>query len=558
MSLFPSADAKRTRIHLTNEELSKYARLSMTDEQKIRDIVTILDGGGLNILKENVIRRFATEITKQSTGQDASQIEIDAEAGTEGWKTKRDIAASLAISEGMHTISSLFGFRRVVFNRATLFSNPGQYTYSKDPGSWLQDFVDDRRTALHDRRMSRLDLLATGIGSCACYVSGDARGYRYNVFDPTKIWVVHNDKLLVDDQEVDVDRLSIDDATVVVMLNGYSTNASGETVGKYLAYFGRSDIYPEGRMVRYESHGWHDIPDPGNGGWDYTTSSVTQTPGGEYANPLTLYSDQTNNQSSVEYPIINWQMDKTADGTCIFPVSGSFLFDNMFEIDTEFSRNMESGGRSGRGAWLGKDPRSLGWAKSISEGEYIGKKEQEVTLLSHPASNAKTASEINIAALEQAAGAYNVPAYKVSTKSDLQASSGFALRVMDAPLQQDRQDRATINRASMARKFQIEKAWINYLYGENKINDDTVEYWEPGEIDTLETGEEQRAQTDWELANGLRSVVDLFIDINKIENRDEAINRLDEIKSENQQYLKSSQQQSANTGTIFRRNQAGQ
>lgn len=554
MSLFSQSNARRVHVDLTESDLEKYQR--GIDEQKISDIVTVIDGGGLNLLKQNVIRRFATEITKVETG-DPTKLEIENNDGSSaGWVTKRDLAAAAAISGGMHTIASLFGFRNVVYNRASLFDEQSVYTYSDDKTNtdWIVDLAEDRKIALEQRRMARADVLSCGIGSAACYVSASVRGFGYNSFDPAKIWIVHADEIFLDDEKSSTDKNNIDDASVVVMLLSTGTDTTDEN--DYLAFFGRSENYPDGRMVKYSAQTWHSIPAPGDGGYDYTTDGVTLKPGDNIANPLTLYSNQTKNDSSVEYPIINWQMDQTADGASIFPISGTMLFDSMFELDTEFSRDIESGGRSGRGAWLGMDQNSLGFGKSISEGEMVGKRDQDVRLLSHPAVNAKHASDIVIAALEQTAGAYNVPAYKVSTKSDIQATSGFALRVMDQPLTRDRVKRANINRPSMSRKFEIERALSNFVTGDTKIPLDVSEHWEPGSIDVLETPDEKQSRLDWEFDKGLRSLVDYFAEMKQIESRDEALELLTRTREENTQFASAGQQQPAQqTGILGRRRQ---
>lgn len=537
-SLFKNTLARRRRIHIKNDDLKNFSNREL-NEDKISKIITVLDGGGLDLLKENVKKRFATEVTKGTSLNEQTQITLDSQEHN-GWTVKRDAAASLAIGAGLHTLGTTFGFKRINFSRATLFNAESNYSYSVDAGTWQEALKDDRSRAFHDRRMSRLDLLSCGIGSSFLYLSSSVKGFRYTPSDPSNIWICHHPEIYLDNILSDSNNLDIDDATVVVIRVSGVTEEGGISKSNFIAIYGASDAYPNGRMVRYSSDNWSKIPNYGEGGSDYTISGemMRYPTFDQLANPLTMHVTETNGISQVEYPIITWQMDQTADGTSLFPQSGTMLFDIVFDLDTELSRIVESGGRSARGAWIGTSGNGEGFDKSFSEGETVAKINQDVKLLSHPASNAQAAQAIVMDALKHTAEAYNVPSHGVSTRENFQASSGFALTVLNEPLTRDRERRATINSSSMARKFQIEKAAINFSSTKQLIPYDVSETWEPGEIGRLATPQEERDKLDWLFEKGLMSIVDYYQEFSQIDSPEQAMNMLEKIKNENEQYLK--------------------
>jgi hypothetical protein len=519
------------RVHrdLTKKQIEDFDR--GIDCEKIDDIVSVLDGGGLGLLKRRVIDRFATEITKADNSPEY-ELEINNTMTGSGWKSKIDYARAVAVNSGLHTLSSTFGFKRICYSRATLFDYGAEYIWTPD-GEWTGHLEDDRTAAFHDRRMARLDLLACGIGSAVCMPSASIRGLKYEPFDPGKIWVVYADEIYLDGEPATADRNDIDDASLVVL---QLSDVSDDNKRKYVAMFGRSVEYPVGRMVQYYAESWHEIPDVGEAAAvEYVMSGGFQNGAyiDEVANPLTMYQDESRNYDSPEYPIINWQMDQTADGTGLFPMAGTMLFDVMFDLDVEYSRDIESAGRSARGAWLGKDPKSLGFDRSISEGESVGKRDQEVQLLSHSADNALKAAEVLRGALEQIGGAYNVPSHKITTKDSMQVASGFALQIMDSPLTNDRVMRAMINRSSMRRKFFIECAFANFVSGKTVVPLDADEMWTPKTPESAESPEERRAEIDWQLEKGFKSIADLAMDINNLETREAALEMIERNKAEN-------------------------
>ena len=557
-TLFDNQDAQRTRVDISEDDLAKYVQPQ--DMTRIPQIIELLDGGGLGMLKARVIERFAGEITKGGndvTAESQGQIILTDGVEDPNWRKKIDTATAASIATGMHTLSSIMGFKQICFKRATLFDVESKYLYSD--GEFGPDLQIARAKSSHDRRMGRIDLLATGIGSDGGWVQITPRGYLYQSFDPSRAYVVFADEITYGDKLATPDKNNIEDASVVVIcLDERFVNEDGTAEKWYIAMFGKSENYPNGRMVKYHTNSWHDIPKPGNGGVDYTIGaefSETATIE-EIANPLTLYSIKTKGKSGVEYPVFDWRMDRTGDGTGVFPVSGTLAFDLLFDLDVEISRGIESAGRSARGAWFVDDPRSQGFSSgSPSEGDHLLGKDQEPTLLSHSASNAAQAHATILDQYEQIASSFNVPAHHVTTRKAIQANSGYALDVMNMPLTNDRRMRHRQNAEEMQRKFAMERALLNYMSDTEKIPLGAVEKWIPGKMHKPENLEEVRAQSDWELTNGFDSIVDLMVEIKALESREQAIEFLERNKEENAKYITQQPTAPQQGGALIRRTQ---
>jgi hypothetical protein len=307
-------------------------------------MIEVLDGGGLAQLKTRVIERFAKEITNvsgQPMTDSAGQIVLTDEPDS-NWKEKIDTASALAIGGGMHTLSSMMGYKQINFKRATLFDVDSIYAYS-EKGTWIQGLAEDRETAFVDRRMGRVDLLGCGLGASGGWYQINPQGYLLQSLDPKR---AHAPEIKYGEDLATADINNIEDASVVVIaLDETWVGEDGTFEQWFLAIFGASENYPFGRMVKYHATKWCAIPGVGAGGTDYIDSNefVQNATMDNIANPLTLYSAETKGQSGVEYPIFDWRVDKTGDGTGVFPLSGTLLFDLMFDIDVETSRNIESG-----------------------------------------------------------------------------------------------------------------------------------------------------------------------------------------------------------------------
>jgi hypothetical protein len=519
MTFFSAARDPLTRQ--TVDPKNNNATVVHNGSSKICDIVQLLDGGGTELVRAKVIERFAQKITRDDT----PEIELtDATVTGESFRAKQDQATTAAINAGLHTVASTMLFNRIVEIRASLFANGSKYVYDPE-GDYVADLDSARGLASHDLNMGRLDMLATGIGSAGMLVQADVTGYSYQPFDPTKIWVVYGDILEVGGSKIPVSHTNIEHASIVVLEVGGSSSAIDKR--NYVAYFARQEDWAKGRLVRYEANEWKDIPDPGEGGFDWVDSDewLKFPERDRIANPLTVYQDSSS--ALYEYPLLTWHMDQTAYGTTLLPVTGTALYDQVFELDVEMSRIIEAGGRSAAGTWVLNNEKGSQIHGVWNEGMVIANREQTVSLLSHPASNAKDALLIIDKVAERTASRYHVPGYMVATTETFQVPSGIALQVMNQPLLQDRQQRFEVNQSSMARKFEIEKELGNFTQGQDVVPVDATERWAPNPLEFPEDGNALSAMVPWHeflLKNNMSTIEDLLIEMGKVDTIEAAKN----------------------------------
>jgi hypothetical protein len=512
----------------------KGVHIEHADDPRISSMVRLLDGGGNDMVRNRVIDRFAKSITRAAP----SAIELETTSITaEDFRAKRDEFTATAIEAGLHTIASTMLYNRIVEIRASLFSNGETYAYPNGD-AFAADLENARAIALHDRSMTRADMLATGIGSAGVLISADQAGYQYSPFSPDKMWAVYGDEYYIGDVPNQVDTLNLEHASIVVL---ELAGGSGRD-RNYAAYMGRQEGYTRGRLVKYTSDDWNNIPDVGQGGLDWTLSGewLKMPDVDQVANPLTAYQDSTG--GLYEYPIITWQMDGTGDRTTLLPVTGVVLYEQTFELDVELSRIIEAGGKAAAGVWFMSNPKGQDIKGAWNEGMVEGFGEQSVSLLSHSASNAKLAMEIIDKMAERTASRYHVPGYMVATSESFQMPSGYALEIKNIPLVQDRKKRYKINKTSMDRKFEIEKGLINFVEGTTIVPVDAREDWVPNPLEFPKDKAEIIAWHEHLLKHNLTTVEEIAVEIGKADTVEAAENMIAENVEKNPAPVQPAQQ----------------
>ena len=491
---------------------------------KIGHVVKLLDGGGTDLVREKVLERFATRISLR----DNSDIVLTDNTFEADFAGKRDAATAASINAGLHTIASTMLFNRIAEIGASLFSNGSTYTYP-DGDTFAADLASARNIALHDRRMNRLDLLATGIGSAGMLIGADVTGYAYQPFDPTKLWAVFGTDLDVGDSNARVDTTKIEHASVVVLeLSGGEGRKRN-----YVAYLGRQDHYPVGRLVKYQAEKWSEIPEVGAGGYDWTTADTWEMYPqlDTIANPMTLHQD--GESALYEYPIITWHMDSTGDGIGLLPVTGLALYDQVFELDVELSRDIEASGRSAAGSWILNNGSDVPVTGAINEGMTILGRDQTATLLSHSASNAREAMDVINSVAESTAKRYHIPGYMVSDKAAASITSGYMVELLNYPLVQDRKHREEINTGSMERKFEIEKQLVNFVEATTVIPLEASEDWNPAALSFPKDSADMIAVNEHLLKHNLTTVQELAVEMGKADTKEAAMNMIAENRAAN-------------------------
>jgi hypothetical protein len=222
----------------------------------------------------------------------------------------------------------------------------------------------------------------------------------------------------------------------------------------FVTYFGRSDIYPNGRMVKYKAKEWSAIPE-----LNEDNTATEYMIGDEIHNPLTYWQDKTGDYEQPEYPVITWQGTTAGVGTELLPVQTN-LYDTSEEIDLSSSRTAMSANKAARGAWFfsNEGGASPNQPASIDEGMAKLENGQSVFVLSVPAGNIDVADKVNQNTASYLADEWSVPAYLISVDTDVQIPSGKALVEVSKPQVKMQNRRKDINDSQMARMFQIEKA----------------------------------------------------------------------------------------------------
>jgi hypothetical protein len=132
------------------------------------------------------------------------------------------------------------------------------------------------------------------------------------------MWIIYNDSILQDDEERPTNKLDLEDAVcVIVQLDK----------DKFAAYYGRSNVYPNGRFVTYSGDSWERVPSH-----DSVTEGDNLGDDETFANPLTEWQDKNGDYSTPEYPVFIWYGAPQSVGKNILPVSLS-LYEMSKEID---------------------------------------------------------------------------------------------------------------------------------------------------------------------------------------------------------------------------------
>jgi hypothetical protein len=527
MSLFTSARSPITRQTIKPDD----GFVDHSDNSKIADIVQLLDGGGTELVRNKVLQRFAQKITRSDPD---IAILSNSLGDAVAYEAKLNEAKAAAIAAGLHTVVSTMLFNRIVEIRASLFGAGDLFAYP-DGDAFADDLSEARGQASHNQNMGRMDVLSTGIGASGCLIQADPIGYSYQPFDPTKVWAVFAEAIEVDNNRARVDVTNIEHASIWVM--DVTGQKADQTKRDYVAYFARQTDYPNGRLVKYKSEEWDQIPDPGDGGHDWTNADEwSEMPASDQlANPLTLYQN-SNTDSLYEYPVMRWHMDSTGFGTSLFPITGTALYDQVFELDVEMSRVMESAGRSAAGVFALLNESNTKILGAFNEGMVSLNRGQALSLLSHPASNAKDALAVINQVAEKTAARYHIPAYMVTSAENFQIPSGIALQMMNLPLLWDRESRTELNRSSMTRKFEIEKSLANFVQDSAVIPLDATEVWEPAPLEFPQDEANLATLATWQkhlLDNNLETVESLLVEMGKVETREAAEKMVEENTESN-------------------------
>ena len=506
MTILEKTNSPRTRVSIDN--LSD----GWTDQRARGSVHASLDyhdGNDRYYIEDKMADRFATEVIKTKNKQ-TGELETH--------QIRSQHAKRVAIQNHFYEATPRKIHRKITTWVGSL-ANTSVFTYTKDgkpDEEFQQDMQSERQNGAFALAFARTDQISVMVGSCIMMPQVINDSFNYQPIPPSKVWVPFGESIKQDSasgEEIDrpVNKLRLEDALAVVVHLGEKN---------YVAYFGRSTDYPQGRRVEYEAESWDTIPEP------YDDSATTRDyigDSGEIANPLTEWQDKQGDFTSPEYPIIVWQGDSDGIGKELIPVSDT-LYLSSLEIDLSASRTSMSANKGARGAWMIENGIGASTAvpQAVDEGLGTLKEGQKMVVLTVPSGNIAEARNTNEADADYLSDAYGIPPYLMSLSKNTQVPSGEALIQANKPLEWKRKERYAINRDEMKRLFDIEMALAGIEGGE-PVNSDVKQNWMVLPMDVQKTKVQLLEEAKLERELGIIDEAEMLVRVNPdIETREEA------------------------------------
>jgi len=411
-------------------------------------------------IKDSMIIRFATGIDK-----------LDGEAGYEVYTKKR--TAEMIESGEIEVLTSGLG-AQIAGKTANLFSMQTQsWSYVDQNGEDSEEAAEiisaHRENGGFETEIGNADFIASAVDSGPLLITYSSSGLKYQAFSPTCLYAKYHDNIMDEGQWRGVDYSDLEDATmVVVRLSG-----SGGSIesSQYLAIFGRSDEYPQGRYVTYDAIQWDDVPPVGD-----PMANDWVTTGGEIANPLSWLANQSKGYVP-EYPIVIIGGGVSMSQETFVPTTTS-MYQTTIEIDIGMSRILKDVLNAARGKDVITNesgaplPRSLEATVVLQTGQLL-----EVT--GRPALHSAQAMNVLKDQASLVADGYSVPGFTVVRGGTSTEESGEALKVRMQPLLDRRDRRIKLNKSRVQKMYRIEVGLLE-VHSEKKISPTVEQVWNPG------------------------------------------------------------------------------
>jgi len=476
------------------------------NDSLLNDAIDTLYGvGDLKLVETAMVDRYAKYLVRESNA-DTGVVTTSLLSGS--IQVKTDSATQAAIMAGQYEFNRIEWFNSVAGATATLFSEPG-LRYEYDDTTAEENIPEIREDSGAHLSAQRWDTVACGIKSCALYLTVRGGQLIETEVRPTSLWIVFADMITDGDSERSTNTQNIDEASVIVMA------LSGSE--KYAAWFGPSHEYPNGRHCTYESKKWNDIPRPGTSKAtrEYTTDGEYKTTGfglDQLANPLTLWSVKQGSHSLPVYPFAILYGDPQSTG--LMPTSTS-LYETGLEYDLTSSMILGSAGKGARGMRV--YTRGQGGSGDIpattDEGLVVIDQPSTLVQGGWSPTHAKAAMEVLSDIARKKAEANHVPGYLTLANDSAQPPSGRAVMLLNEDRMDHRRKRIELNRHSVRRRWEIEKALINSTLGEVKIKEEATETWNPGDVEFAQDPVEKTAEWDARIKIGEASILDVIRDM---------------------------------------------
>ncbi len=422
-----------------------------------------------DLVKEKMISRRATGITEVTSGDKTYQQYAPF--------TKQQAAA--AVRAGLYE-SFTTGIGGKIINARMIFNNKLQtweWTIGKEENEELTNTIaNERKRGNFWLSISKADWIACAVESCPVFVSMAGDKLKYKPFSPAALYAMFHTQIIDGDKVRSTDQTDIEDASVVVLeLSSDTNNTTSSGKQNYVAFFGRSDVHPMGRMVFYQASnwdGWPDVNDDSGEEW--------RPPNGDendIANPLS-WLNATSGEVYPEYPIfiLLGGLSKTSDVLC--PVNTS-LYESCLEFDVGISALAKDALVNSKGTnKIHNDfgnPLPAAW-----EGNVELSKGQDIEKVTHSNSNAQAAFEIFKGTARSVAEGFSVPgSFVIEEPGGTPELPGTAARHM-LPLLDDHEMRVNLNKAAIDRLWQIERGLYEIHTGKPLAGPDVEQVWNPG------------------------------------------------------------------------------
>jgi hypothetical protein len=432
---------KTEKQMLTRGQVQDLEQSVVTGDSIVDTIVNYIDGGQRLEVQRLYGTRYCRRITKDKDGNTYSADPTP--------------ATQAAVDANLFEIIVLETMNKIIREVADLNTDT-EYAYASEDGEELDEFAADMQQARADGdyllKLGRVDELSVATGSSGMLIQVLGSKLDYQPLASSQIKIVFADQIMDGDTWRPTNTLDIEEASIVVVELSESKNNAKDRV--FVAIFPRSEMYPKGRMVKYEGTDWAAIPNVGHADANDHMDSAE-----EVANPLTVLQNDSKDWTRPEIPVVLWRGTTNGIGKELLPTS-EVLFQQDKEINLSACRALTAGIKSATGVIVlntevGGSPVM---PDQVAEGITQLKAGQSLNILSVPAINADrlmASIESIIAFLSESFG---VPNYKLTINNNLAAMSGEALIQLNRTEMEMRQRRADINRGNVDRIFNIEMA----------------------------------------------------------------------------------------------------
>ena len=480
--------------------------------------------GGLKILftelKSAVLKRYFTSIRQ-----------VKNEAGKVHETYVREGSIERINAGQVECVSSGFG-HNLTSAICTMFTEPGLKfslvgaTESIDVTKTAEFFEGFRESSQFLDGMIQADRESFQLGASLLWMECYEGKIKYRTVDPGKVKVRFDAVVESDGEPRPVNYKDLEDATCVII----ETGTIDDTNKSFVAIFGRSRDYPDGRYCSYyASSDGKTVPDVGDPGvFDWKIPKTDKV-----ANPLSFYANLNPEENLPEYPLAIFYGGHVRRDR-LFPISTSVL-EEALEADITASHLRAVSNDHARGARVlyreqkaaGKPlPTSLYGNVSLEPGQKL-----------EACDNDPSGVEVGWTLLKEgntaAAQGYAVPDFLVSSEDHtLDASSGVALKIRSTGLKKFRSERIGINRPSVDKVFAIEKGLILLFSDapEATALEDCSQVWEPGQLEFPENMTEVVANVKELVSMGVYDTIEAMQVIYQLPSEQDAINRYEALK----------------------------